>query len=360
MKADEERPSRAPWLSEERDAHVLGLLRVVFAALMFLLVIKEWREYRVDFFGESFHMSLLPECLVPSRAVYLAVLGFQALCSLAALLGWWARPALALAALGGLYGMFGDRLHYHNNRYELLLLALLVSVTPCDRSFLALGKARPGAAPRWSTRLVAAQLSLVYLASSLGKLFDADWRSGAVLLPRFATARPFVEHQLFPGLMTLLTAPWFAHVASLGAIGSELFLALGPWFRRTRVLALWLGVMFHIGIELAAHVELFSYTMLGGYLVFVTPELRLRRASWNARGVAGNQCATLCRRLDILARFEQREAVEQAELLVVRDAEQHTHRGLAAWRELARATPLLFPLWLPLRLVTWREREKRA
>ena len=348
------------WLTEERDAYVLGLLRVVFAALMFFLAVKEWREYRVDFFGESFHMPLLPESLVPSRAVYVGLMLLQAGGSIAALCGLWARPALGLSALIALFGMLCDRLHYHNNRYELMLLALLVAVTPCDRSFLVFGKARPGAAPRWAARLVGVQLSLVYLASSLGKLLDADWRSGAVLLPRFATAQPFVEHYLFPGLMTLLTAPWFAHAASLGAIASELFLALGPWFRRTRMLALWLGVMFHIGIELAAHVELFSYTMLGGYLVFVTPELRQRQASWNPRGTVSKAWATLCQRLDILARFEQRTASEQTELLVVRDAEQRTHRGLAAFRELARATPLLFPLWLPLWLVTWRERGEAA
>jgi Vitamin K-dependent gamma-carboxylase len=346
----------ASWLSEERDAYVLGLLRVVFATLMFFLIVKEWREYQVDFFGESFHMSLLPESLVPSRAAYLALMGFQALCSVMAVLGPWARPALGLSALGGLYGMFGDRLHYHNNRYELLLLTLLVAMTPCDRSFLVIGKAQPGVAPRWAARLVGAQLSVVYLASSLGKLLDADWRSGVVLLPRFATARPFVEQHLFPGLMALVTAPWFSHAASLGAIASELFLALGPWLPRTRVLALWLGVMFHLGIELMAHVELFSYTMLGGYLVFVTPELRQRQASWNPRGSVGKVCAALCRRLDVLARFDQRAVSEQTELLVICDAEQRAHHGLSAWRELCRATPLLFPLWLPLRLVTWRER----
>src|SRR5262249_15437303 len=127
------------WLREERDVYVLGLLRVVFATLMFFLVVKEWREYRVDFFGESFHMPLLPEALVPSRTAYLALMGFQAVCCGAALSGFLARPALALAALGGLYGMLGDRLHYHNNRYELLLLTLLVAVTPCDRSWLLVG-----------------------------------------------------------------------------------------------------------------------------------------------------------------------------------------------------------------------------
>jgi len=61
-----------------------------------------------------------------------------------------------------------------------------------------------------------------------------------------------------------------------------------------------------------------------------------------------------------LARFEQRAASEQTELIVVYDAERRGHHGLSAWRELCRATPLLFPLWLPLWLVTWRERGDAA
>jgi hypothetical protein len=347
------------WLSEERDAYVLGLARVAFATLLLLLTLKLAGQLaHGPYFGDVFHMPLLPASWVPSRQVYGALLACQGLGCVLALVGVIARPALLVASLCGLYGFFCDRLQYHNNRYELLLLTLLVSLSPCDRSFSFFAGSRPGTAPRWAARLVGAQLAVVYLASSLGKLFDADWRSGLVLLPRFALGVPFVERHLGASFAALLSAPWFAHTAALAAIMSELFLAVGLWFPRTRALCLWLGLMFHAGIEVAARVELFSYTMLSGYLVFVTPELRERSVSWNARTRAGKAWGKLCLLLDVFARFRHEQVDGQASLLVARDRAGIAHRGLSAWRELARATPLLFPFWLPLAIVTWRERRE--
>jgi hypothetical protein len=171
---------------------------------------------------------------------------------------------------------------------------------------------------------------------------------------------PYAEQYLGPNVAALLSAPWFAHAAAVAAIGCELFLALGLWFTRTRALCLWLGLVFHAGIEVTARVELFSYTMLSGYLVFVTPELCERSVSWNARTRAGRALGRLCSRLDILARFRHEQVDGQASLLVARDRAGIAHRGLSAWRELARATPLLFPLWLPLAVLTWRERREAS
>jgi hypothetical protein len=247
------------------------------------------------------------------------------------------------------------------------LLSALVAVTPCHRSFLLGRPPRLGPGPRWGVRLVAAQVSVVYLASALGKLFDPAWRDGTVLLLRFGVGRAYLASHAPAFDLELLSAPWFAQVASFGAISSELFLALGLWFSRTRPLALWLGVVFHLGIELVAHVELFSYTMLAGYLAFVRPELRERSLFWDATRPLGRRLAALFARLDVLARFEQEPtqapagaAATHQELLVIRDREGHAHRGLAAWRELARAMPPLFPLWLPLALVTFRRRPEAA
>lgn len=349
------------WLSEEREAYLLGLLRVAFSLLLLRLTVHMAQEaWPGPYFGDVFHRPLLPERFVLGKQAYAGLLVLQGLGCVLSLLGMAARPALLLAASCGLYGFLCDRLHYHNNRYELLLLTLLVSLTPCDRAFLPFRAPRPGPGPRWAARLVGAQLSVVYLASSLGKLLDADWRGGVVMLHRFSLGKPFAEQYLGAGASALLSAPWFAHAASLGAIASELFLALGLWLPRTRALCLWLGVVFHLGIEVSARVELFSYTMLSGYLVFVTPELRERCLSWNTRTRAGQTLGAMFARLDILARFRHEQSAEQTTLLVTRDREGRAHQGLAAIRELARAIPVLFPLWLPLLLLTWRQRRGRA
>lgn len=340
------------WLREERDPYLLGLLRVAVALLLLLQTLKQAHSLRLNgYFGDVFHMPLLPEALVPSHTLYGALLALQALACLLALVGVAARPALLTAALIGLYLLACDRLQYHNNRYLLLLVAALVPFTPCTRSFVPPWRTKPQLGqlgPRWGARLIGAQLSLVYLASSVGKLLDQDWRGGLVMQLRFAHVHRATW--LPESLRALITTPAFAQLATGCALATELFLALGVWFPRTRVAALWLGVVFHAGIEAVAHVELFSYTMLSAYVVFARPEPYERRAVWSARG---GHLHRLLSQLDFLQRFRHEQA-EQAELCVVVDREGREHRGLPALRELARATPLLFPLWLPLHFLTWR------
>lgn len=344
-------------LSEERDTHALGLLRLSFAALLLKQTYNRARELQsLGYFGDFFHMPLWPASFVPSLAGYSALLALQGLLCLLAFLGVWARPALFVAACAGLFCFFCDRLQYHNNRYQLLLLTLLVALTPCDRSFMPLRSPAAGAGPRWAASLAGVQISIVYLASSLGKLFDPDWRGGTVMLLRFGAGRARLEQYVPAALADVINTPAFAHAASLAAISKELFLAIGLWFPRTRALALWLGVMFHVGIELSAHVELFSYTMLCGYLVFVRPERRERRLSWHASRPWGRRLAWLFTRLDVLQRFAHERVSEQSHLLVTRGRDGREHHGLSAWRELARAMPPLFPLWLPLRLLTLKVR----
>lgn len=340
------------WLREQRDPYLLGLLRAGIALLLLLQTLKLGYRLHVNgYFGDVFHMPLVPTALVPSHTLYAALLGLQALGCVLALVGVAARPALLVAALLGLYLMACDRLQYHNNRYVLLLVALLVPFTPCSHSFVPPWRRapQPGAlAPRWAAYLIGAQLSLVYLSSSLGKLLDHDWRSGLVMQLRFTQvhAATWVPEPL----RELVTTPTFAQLATGCALASELFLALGVWFSRTRVPALWLGVVFHAGIEAVARVELFSYTMLCSYLVFARPELHERRLVWSA---PGSRLRVLLGGLDWLRRFRHEQS-DQPEPLVVVDREGREHRGLPALRELSRAIPLLFPLWLPLRLLTWR------
>jgi Vitamin K-dependent gamma-carboxylase len=353
------------WVSEERDAYLLGLMRVAFALLLLLFTLKLGRTLLTNgYFGDVFHLPLLPRSWVPSRGVYTAMLAVQASCCLLSLAGLWARPALLTAAALGFYGFLCDRLQYHNNRYCLLLLTCLVALSPCDRSFslwrwLRRRPEPPRVAPRLLARALGAQLSLVYLSSSIGKALDADWRGGTVMLLRFAEGHALLSRYLPAPVADLLQAPWFSQAASLGAIGSELFIALGPWFVRTRALALWLGVVFHAGIELSANVELFSYTMLSGYVAFATPELCERRATFSATG-RGPLLKAVLSRLDWLRRFQLELSASQREPLVVRDRAGVSHRGLAALRELTRATPALFSLWLPLALVCAAQRRGRG
>ncbi len=257
--------------------------------------------------------------------------------------------------------MLCDRLQYHNNRYALLLLGLLLAFTPCDRAFSFIrgrGHTLPREqriAPTFARRLFQIQVSLIYLGSTAGKLLDSDWRSGQVLLMRFGQAPGIWALHGFPlpaWVIVILTSGWFASFAAKAAIASELFIALGMWPPRTRRLALWLGVIFHASIEISAKVELFSWLMAASYLAFVVPDVRERRFEF-APGHAGAQLlARLVALFDWCARFDRAPLSSAAEgaAFYVTNREGQRASGALGLAQLAEAIPLFFPLWLPLAL----------
>ena len=351
---------------EERDARVLGLLRLALSALLFFNGLRLMLElWRTGYFGDYFHLPLIPEAWLPNRTTYGLLLALQALACVCALVGVCPREALLGASSLGLYILLCDRLQYHNNRYALLLLGFLLAFTPCDRSFL-LVRGRTHTLPReqriapsFARRLFQLQVSLIYLGSTGGKLFDADWRSGQVLFMRFARAPELWAqrgHPLPAWLIEVLTTTWFASLAAKAALASELFIALGIWLPRTRRLALWLGVVFHISIELSSNVELFSWLMLAAYLAFVVPEVRERRFEYAPGNAGARWLARLLPALDWCARFECRALSEVSAArpagpsFYVTNREGQRACGALGLAQLAEAIPLLFPLWLPLAL----------
>jgi Vitamin K-dependent gamma-carboxylase len=361
--------SRDAWsrlFSEERDSFVLGPLRLAVSALIFLHCGRLLLELQRDgYFADFFFLPIVPESWVPSRTVYELLLGGEAVAAICAFLGWWPREALFCASSIGLFVLVCDRLQYHNNRYALLLLGWLLAFTPCDRSFRLArrpihlpGSAR--SAPTFARRLFQIQVSLVYLGSACGKLLDADWRGGQVLLLRFLKTTEICARNGFPlphWLEQLFASALFASAAAKAAICTELFIALGAWFPRTRRVALWVGVLFHFWIEVSARVELFSWLMWTSYFAFVTPELRERGFEFDPDHAAGRALARLIALLDWCARFDVKPLPfgerGRAFCYVTNRAGQRAH-GLGGAAQLAEAIPVLFPLWLPLALVSKR------
>lgn len=366
--------ARSAWsyfFREERDAYVLGLLRLAISTLIFLHSTRFILELQRDgYFADFFFVPIVPRAWVPSRAVFELLLAGEALGAVCAFLGWWPREALLVASSCGLFVLLCDRLQYHNNRYALLLLGWLLAFTPCDRAF-RVGR-RPvhlpesaRVAPTFARRLFQIQVSLIYLGSACGKLLDPDWRGGQVLLLRFLKTTEICAQNGVPlphSIEALLASAVFASLAAKAAISTELFIALGAWFRGTRRLALWVGVLFHFWIEVSARVELFSWLMWASYFAFVTPELCERRFEFDPDRVTGRALARLVALLDWCARFEQKPlpyGERGRARCYVTNRQGRRADGLAGAALLAEAIPLLFPLWAPLALIS-RVRPERS
>jgi hypothetical protein len=343
------------WRDEVGDASVLGRVRLAVGLFLFLGALRAVRELQAGYFGDVFHWPILPEVLVPSRAAYTAIVVAQLLLAVLVVAGHRARGALALSAILGGYVLLCDRLQYHNNRYALFLYALLLSLSPCDRT-VNVGAQLPRTGPMWAARLAGVQVSIVYLASGGSKLLDADWRSGQVLLERFH----LYGAQALDAGVPQRVLDWFARPEATSglaklAIATELMLAVGLWVPGTRVMALWWGVWFHLVIEATSRVEGFTWLTLAMYGVFVTPDVRARRFFYDRSRVKGRVYARLVLLLDWLARFEVKawepDAVRRGHSVVVVRRDGSLATGVGAFAMVARCTPLLFPLWAPLALV---------
>ena len=352
--------AKTSFWNESGDTYLLGLVRVAVGVFLFWEALRAGRELTTNgYFGDAFHLSFLPESLVPSRIVYSLLVAAELLLAVLVAVGHRARFALFASALLGIYLLLCDRLQFHHNRYSLLCFAFLLSFAPCERTF-AITRPLPGESvrigPLWAQRLVQVQLSVIYLASGGGKLFDPDWRGGLVIGDRFTRyAYQAIDRGVPHAVVDFLSQPLVTSGLAKVAIATELFLAIGLWMKTTRVFALWWGAMFHLTIEATSSVEIFTWLSLTIYALFATPDVHARKVFFDPSRTKGVVLARAIFALDWLARFEIRpwepDTLKKGHVLVIvrRDGTRAT--GIRALAMVARCTPLLFPVWAPLAFI---------
>jgi hypothetical protein len=332
------------WQREQGDTRALALVRVGLGLFLASQAVRQALELRATYFGDRFHLPFLPEAWVAPRSLYVALVAAQLVVAAMAVLGAWARPALLVGALLGLYVLLCDRLQFHHNRYTLLLFSGLLAFSPCDRYFaVRCGDERTGLL--WAQRLSQLQLAIIYVASGGSKLLDPDWRSGVVISDRITR---FAAIPLSAGIphavVELFCAPTVASVVAKLAIATELLLAVALFRPRLRACALWWGMMFHLTIEITSKVEIFTWLTLTLYLLFITPDVRAREIRFDPE--RHDLVAVVVRTLDWLGRFTL-TPVPGAPLVVL-DRDGTCATGLEGLVLLTRALPIAFPLWLPL------------
>ncbi len=347
------------WLNAIGRTEVLGVMRIAIGCLLFTQAFDALGELqRIGYFGDHFHMPLIAERYVATRALYTYMLTARLVLAVIIALGVQARPALFVSSLMGIYVLLCDKLEFHHNRYALLLYAFILALTPCDKSWRLIGRRSDidQVGPMWAVWLGRLQVSIIYLGSGGSKLFDSDWRDGTMVMQRFVRyGHEAIEQGIPQWVMDFLATPTMTGLIAKGAIFSELFVAFGLQFRRTRRAALWWGMIFHLMIESTSAVELFTYVTLVAYAFFVTPDVLARKFEFDGSRWQGKLAARTLRLLDWFSRFEigawATESPESKHLCVVtlRDGTRVT--GWEAWAGIAEATPIFFLAWAPSAIV---------
>jgi hypothetical protein len=247
---------------------------------------------------------------------------------------WATRVACAVAA----YLVVLDAAEFGHNRAFLVWLLFGLSLLPAGAT-----------GPWWPVLMLRVIVSSVYLTSATTKLFNPDWRSGLVLYDRVQRYRSTIPFEGWP--YDVVTSRAFHTVFSPAAIALELAIGFGFWFARTRLAAIWLALLFHLSIEIAAEVQTFSYSAAVATLLWVVP------ASSDRTLVASGWLRGVVTRLDWLQRFRIADP-EQSDAVVLHDRGGRVRRGRDATLTTLSRLPLLFFAVGPVLLAhrTWTRR----
>ncbi len=276
----------------------LGLFRILFATCLFLEVSTTFHKSRFAIKG-GFHLPYLAFIQPITEETFGWIHDLQYPFILLLGLGLFTRVSISTLLLLQGYVFFADRLNFRNHPYFFLLVLFLLLFSPADdalslKSILrALKNRRPvitsllgSQQPLTFQRLIQVQVCIVYLYAAFHKL-NAGYLSGLVLehyLRRefmWGSAGQvleavFSESAVFSLMNFLYSGQTFKALSVLSVI-PEFVLPLTLWFRKTRPIALLLGIGFHIGLIFAMDVQTFSLSIIATYLFFLDPETLTRR-----------------------------------------------------------------------------------
>ena len=121
----------------------------------------------------------------------------------------------------------------------------------------------------WPLRLIQIQTATIVLFSACEKLNGADWIDGTALYYVSRLDDLFYKLPL-PGF--LFKSMVFIKIMTWATIVFEISAPIAVWFKRTRIPALMVLVLFHSSLEYTMNLNLFQYLMILGWCSFLQPE----------------------------------------------------------------------------------------
>lgn len=231
-----------------------------------------------------------------------------------------------------------------------------------------IGFGAPLSAP-WAQRLIQLQICIAYAHTWLCKMEGEHWEDGSAVY----YAVRYDDIIRFP-LPHFLDQMWFYQIATWGTLFVEFILWNFIWWRKTRYIVILTGIALHLGIEYCMNLPMFEWIFMFTYLLFVYPEDFARfwsmvkakialkfgpayKVSYDGACMLCVKTVGLMHHLDIFGRyqavdfrndpnsvFRQVEVNKLEKELLLQKRNGELIGGFKAFRQMALAMPLLWPL----------------
>jgi hypothetical protein len=268
------------------DARALGAMRIALGVLLVVFHVGLWP--RLDLFSADGPVDLraLREGWSAERWSYLdglddaqvAAAHVAALFVLLAFTVGLGTPVTSWLSLVVLVALWHRSPYIQNGGDRLLRIwCFYLALTPCGRALSVdawLFRRRDACAlvPVYGIRLVQIQTMVMYAYTGIMKLSGSTWQRGTAIYYALSDGSFARFPELFDRLLATPTGQALCAAGTIGTLAWEIgFVPLVLW-RRTRWLALALGLFFHAGIFATMSVGIFSWASVWGYLAWIDPQ----------------------------------------------------------------------------------------
>ncbi len=266
---------------ETTKAAPLAAFRIFFGIMMFLSIVRFWSYGWIEklYLQPKFFFSYYGFEFVKPLGPYTYLLFLVcALSALAVALGYKYRLAIVIFFLSFTYIELMDKTTYLNHYYFISLLSFLMIFLPANTYFSFDAKKSPALAseyvPRWSIDSIKLLLAIVYIYAGLAKL-NSDWLVEAMPLKIWLPSK----YDL-PLLGDLLQETWVIYLFSWSGATYDLSIPFLLLYKRTRVIAFLLVIVFHVLTRVLFPIGMFPYIMIVSATIFFDAKLHDRILVW--------------------------------------------------------------------------------
>ena len=266
------------------DNAALVFFRIAFGAL---LIWEVWRYFHYGWIARNW---LEPQFLfsyygfswvkpLPGNGLYI-LWGALGIFAFFIAIGFLYRLSVALFFVAFTYSFLLDQALYLNHLYLVCLLSFLLIFMPANRTLSVDAWLRPRiraqTTPAWTMWLLRLQMGVVYFFGGVAKI-SPDWLRGEPMRAWLA------KRTDFPVIGRFFEQEWAVYTFSYGGLLLDLLIVPALLWRRTRIPALIVAIIFHLMNVRLFRIGIFPFLAIAATLLFLPPDWPRRVIGWFRR-----------------------------------------------------------------------------
>lgn len=262
------------YLNQTTQAEPLAFFRFSFGVLMLISIVRFVSKGWVSklYLEPIFHFSFLGFSWVKPLGVWTYGLFF--ICGFSALLialGYQYRLAIVCFFLSFTYIELMDKTTYLNHYYFVSVVSFLLVFLPANATYSIDARLNPNQygkmIPKWTIDALKLMLCIVYFYAGLAKL-NSDWCVSALPLKIWLSSKTDV-----PLIGQFLNQQWVAYFFSYFGAVYDLTIPFFLLNKKTRPVAFFFVVAFHILTRVLFPIGMFPYIMIVSTIIFFQPSV---------------------------------------------------------------------------------------